>query len=222
MLYVNGCSLTYGMELGTVGYKLHQTELNSTENLYRMNHSWPGILSRLMNVQLINDAITGASNERIFRTTIDYIENCSVVPTYVVIGWTSLGRTEVYDLNTNKEEQITFRAGGIQTLQSHNRISKVLLDYTNFYIENFLNYDWMAKKLHPMVVSMQAYLRSKNINYIMFSAINNKMETRGLNHYLPDSFYGSVSEKYKIGPFLHPLEDGHNFWANRLFTEIIK
>ena len=57
ILYTNGCSFTWGDEL-------------SDRNL-----RFAGLLANKFNCQLVDNSMCGASNERILRTTLDYLQN---------------------------------------------------------------------------------------------------------------------------------------------------
>lgn len=221
MIYVNGCSLTYGMELGTSGYKLHAPQLTSSENDYRQSHSWPGLLGTYYCEDVVNHGASGGSNARIFNTTVEALEKMEVPPSLVVIGWTSLGRIEIFDRDTNSEYQCSLRTAGLAMLKKHNVLPPNVVKYADAYVDHFLDYDWLASKLSVMVIALSAYLRDKKIPFIMFSAIPNKMESRQFDNYLPVDMY-SATEKLPAGPYLHTLEEGHALWAKTLIAEIDK
>ncbi len=218
MLYVNGCSLTYGMELGTTGFKQHSHELTTSENLYRETHNWPGLVSTSLNCQLLNDGISGATNDRIFRTTIERLTTLSN-PTFVIIGWTSLGRLEVFDRKTQKETQITLRKIGKELQRT--KLTSEMLQYRDLYVDHFLDYDFLARNLHAHVIALSAYLSMRKIPYLMFSAISNKMEVLNLDNYLHQDMYQTlVDANVPIGEFMHPLEAGHKLWAEVVLTAL--
>lgn len=85
ILYANGCSLTEGAEL----VNPHET-------------AWPVVLAKKLNMECINDGLGASSNERIFRTTYEFmfnniINNNNIVDKYmIVIGWSTINRYEIY------------------------------------------------------------------------------------------------------------------------------
>ena len=88
-LYTNGCSWTYGEELGD------QNDPN--EQSYKFYNTWPWHVAQQYNIpQLINDARGGGSNDRIFRRTVEFIRNTKIKYSElaIIIAWTSAERTE--------------------------------------------------------------------------------------------------------------------------------
>ncbi|MBR18632.1 MAG: hypothetical protein CMA64_00545 [Euryarchaeota archaeon] len=88
-LYTNGCSWTYGEELG------EQNDPN--EQSYKFYNSWPWHVAQQYKIpQLINDARGGGSNERIFRRTVEFIRNTKIKYSElaIIVAWTSAERTE--------------------------------------------------------------------------------------------------------------------------------
>ena len=89
LLYINGDSWTYGEGLGG--------EKNPNEQSYKFYNTWPWHVKEHYNIpQLINDARGGGSNARIYRRTIEFIQNYQhdLSKVVIVIAWTSSERTE--------------------------------------------------------------------------------------------------------------------------------
>jgi hypothetical protein len=86
VLYVNGCSHTHGTEL-------------AMDN--RLDLTWPHLLTNYLDFDLINDSECGSSNDRIFRTTIEYILSTPMPPEKVVIQFTDVERFELGHNNCN-------------------------------------------------------------------------------------------------------------------------
>ena len=57
-----------------------------------------GALSRKLNCNLVDISENGSSNERILRTTFDYLQNpnTDLENLIVVIGWSGISRTEYF------------------------------------------------------------------------------------------------------------------------------
>ena len=68
-LYTNGCSFTWGDEL-------------SDRNL-----RFAGLLANKFDCELIDDSMCGASNERILRTTLDYLQNPNTDLENLIVIW---------------------------------------------------------------------------------------------------------------------------------------
>lgn len=89
-LFTNGCSWTYGG--GLDGFKHIRAKLHRVV--------WPYHLKEIMGFdKYINLAMGGASNQRIFRTTLDWIveqDAETLKSTTAVIQWTQRSRKEFY------------------------------------------------------------------------------------------------------------------------------
>lgn len=84
MIYVNGCSYTFG--IGTAPHGDSPTNC--------LQNAWPSQLSEMLGQEVINQALPGSCNERIFRDTIDYLSTND--PDMVIIMWSDPGRVEHY------------------------------------------------------------------------------------------------------------------------------
>ena len=79
-LLVSGCSVTHGAEL--------HNGFMSTENI---KQSFSAHLAEKLGLELINVALSGGSNEYIFHSAIQQIQQCSDI-SHVLIAWTSICR----------------------------------------------------------------------------------------------------------------------------------
>jgi hypothetical protein len=149
-LYVNGCSWTAGNELdedpifvenlAKRGMTLHLTENQSVVNVKDSNDTIVGIaaefwneftwaknLADKLNLNLINDSTGGGSNDRIVRTTVDYVRNLTPEQrscTLIIIGWTFSNRNEICVKDTrNIPEWFRFNA-------THKFSEALTLDHT--------------------------------------------------------------------------------------------
>jgi len=100
ILYVNGCSHACGAEIegDAIGWK--------TE--YNLKWCFAGQIARRYNLEYVNDALPGGSNDRIFRTTISWIlkfieDGGNVKELFCIIEWTSNKRFEFYDKDVRRE-----------------------------------------------------------------------------------------------------------------------
>ena len=83
-LYVNGDSHVAGAYL---------------DNLYQPDISFAGQLAKRYNLEYINDAKAGGSNDRIIRITKEYLKNADPSATAVFIVWSTFERTEWFYQN---------------------------------------------------------------------------------------------------------------------------
>lgn len=93
ILLTNGCSWTWGGGLGL--------ETGPVQNAARLKSVWPAHLGKLLKAsEVINLAAGCASNQRIVRTTLDWILNQTeetLSQTIAIIQWTDLSRFEYYN-----------------------------------------------------------------------------------------------------------------------------
>ena len=88
-LYANGDSWTFGQEL--------RDEAND-HLTYKFYNTWPWHLAQHLQIpQVVNDALGGTSNYRIYRKTLEYIQNYtgSYKELLVIVAWTTYERKEV-------------------------------------------------------------------------------------------------------------------------------
>lgn len=159
ILLANGCSFTEG-------YGLRDSNL-----------SWPHQLGYFLGYNTKNLALGGASNDRIFRTTIEYL-NIEPTPNLVVIGWTMLNRAEL-----SCESGMYLRLTSTGCLPDTTEFTKDLSTVHKFWLHNlyneYINFrNWINGVLH-----LQNYLDLKQIPYIFFSAI----DTNYINEFINES-----------------------------------
>jgi len=120
-------------------------------------------LAKDLNLNLINLSKTGASNSRIFRTTIDYILENDDIDT-VILMLTFWDREEIRVDN----DYFDYNPNGFR----HNS-DKLTEDYEK-YIMNRYRYDFDNEQcvinLLGRVLTTSAWLKSKNIKHVIFSA----------------------------------------------------
>ena len=71
-LYVNGCSFSCAGGLDIIEVK----DLYLEKDILIHNHldfAWPTILSKKLNIELINDSVQGGSLNRLIRTTYEHL-----------------------------------------------------------------------------------------------------------------------------------------------------
>jgi len=149
-LLTNGCSFTHGWELSDP------------------KKSWPHVLGNNISADTTNLAMGGASNARIFRTTIEYL-NTNLPPDLVVIGWTVFSRAELsYHQGTYLRLTSKNCMPDTKEIQDYDDFANIHRLWTTALYNPYISYrDW----LHT-VVHLQEYFKTKGINYLFFSALD--------------------------------------------------
>lgn len=154
MLYVNGDSFTYG------------TGVDSQD-------TWPSLLAQRLGMDLVNDAVPGGSNDRIVRTSLDFMTRHR--PDLVVIAWSSFLRTEwpsrqlepqhLHEMDFDQRPIIQVQPNYIKyRSQDQDRID----DYYKV-----LNIDWAIDRYLNQVLLLQSYLNYSKIRYVFVNALDN-------------------------------------------------
>ena len=233
-LVSNGCSFTEGTGLVpsppgqySVAINLEDIKFEKTVKPYR----YSGILSKKLGIEDINLSRGGASNERIFGTTIDWIEEniekCN--DTLFVIQWSYIGR-DIHEKFAVTRELIK---------KAHeNKVWKIdnisIRDFIYSELDYLLQMDFSELRKRDMrfVYSLQNIFKLNNWKYVFFEGhsfedeetrVNLDWDTHiGLlidkNYLIRPGFMDFVGEK--ILPDLHPNKEGHVDWANKLYDFI--
>ena len=231
LLYANGCSMTYGAELAGVD-PFPETE---EQDNYRIEYSWPNQLGKLLNMESVNDGWPGASNDKIFRTSINWISNYisqTKDPSnlFVVIGWSTPERKEI-----RTDDGLWFDI--LPLVEPFKGTPKYLKKLTKLYKIHFFNEtaDTVRTMLH--ILSMQSFLQIYEIPYLFFNALHlyfpgnwedtiqpytNLLDFKHIYYRNGGMYMYCFKHKYKQGPNKHPLEEGHKAWAKKLYDYIIK
>jgi hypothetical protein len=147
-LFANGCSFTYGDELKN-----------------KFDDRWSYILSNKLNLEEINIAHDGASNDRILRSTIDWISynTDKLKDTFFIIGWTGPERWEEWlDASISK-----FNVQGYKPnckLTEYGRGGK-------YYMLNFYHPAIRMLEAYRTILTLQQILKSYNCKFLFFSAL---------------------------------------------------
>lgn len=202
ILYVNGDSNGAGAELSDQSY------------------SWASLLSKRLELQLLNQSKSGGSNPRILRTTQDYITNSQ--DAFVVIGWTGWEREEwqmghaYYDVNS----------GG------HDKLPPYLkLKYKSWVVEQTQEERIRKQKdTHEQIYKLHQQLTTSNIPHLFFNALMHFSDVdkefdwgnNYLNPYSGSSTYYLYLKNAGFVPtaLYHHLEAAHAAWADVLYDHI--
>jgi hypothetical protein len=144
-IYINGCSWTYGDGLE------NPEQENFSVNLKKIYGA----------DECINDSQRGGSNDRIARTTINFLlaNKDHWDDLLVVIGWSCPHRTEFWsDMQSEWEWINQYRQGersekGLKARAYYGTIWNETQAFTNYYMN---------------VITLQSFFKANNIKYFMF------------------------------------------------------
>lgn len=153
MILVNGCSHTSGSEIEF--YMQHECK----------DKAWPAHLGQLMNQDVINIALAGSGNERISRTTIEWlIKNVQLQQNYkpadltVIIMWSGFDRFEEW--NSRLKQFVSSQSDA-------------------FYDDKLPEFSEYAK--YKKIINTWASNEYKNLIYILHTAVF--LESLGIKYY---------------------------------------
>lgn len=235
MIYVNGCSFTFGDELANT------------------NNSWPCILANKLKTTVLNDAISGGTNYRtIYRTTKHLKDSYDLY----IVAWTFTSRYTFYKSDNNFE--INFNPFLSNNLYGNDP------NYTNWgkiLYQHWHNELYSFKLWLQQIIHLQATFEKYNKKYLMINTASNNLnkwlapkdkfidsvksminfdlmtddqifdEYNEIQYYVScinkDNFYKwnqfniiDLISQFPVGPSGHFLDAGHNHLANLLFQHI--
>ena len=137
-LYTNGCSFTWG------------AELENRESRY--GHL---LANKLGCKYYVDNSLCGSGNDRILRTTLDYLQNpkTNLEDLFVVIGWSGISRKEFF----TPKGWWTMTPTGIGT----NDLITAYYSYYQSVPQDNLNF-------YYQVLLLQMFLEKNNVRYFMF------------------------------------------------------
>ncbi|MFH9657071.1 DUF6071 family protein [Streptomyces sp. NPDC017248] len=225
-VYANGCSMTYGSELAD-----DPATGVCQDHEYRWRYSWPGRLHALLDADgTYNDAMPSGSNDRVLRTTVDFVarwlkEGLPRGALLVAVGWTHPARREFHV------------AGDYRQVVPHHAYDIRALDrLVTAYRRTAVCQDEAEQRYATQVASLHAFLEQHGITHVFFDAI----VTPGLPRHLrgtcvQETLTGPVFLRHDpAGPTMaeflrrrphtlnvqHPNETGHRLWATELAGRI--
>ena len=183
-LIISGCSTTHGAE--TVHGFMHPDNITNSYSYH---------LAKWMDLDLVNVALSGGSNDDIFHSLIQEIDNTPVEQIHsVVAAWTGVNRLHW----VNKGRHWFFLpgwAGSMENLYSwehhqhptdaafitgdtHN-ILGTLHDQHRFFINNYLDdTKYLKNKLSNFKKALRSYCEQKSIRFIDFDIRDEWIEPR--------------------------------------------
>ena len=171
LLLANGCSHTAGAEI----------EYPMQGECYKK--AWPYHLANTLNYKHINLAVSGASNHRVLRTTIDFIgkrilNKQSIDNIFAVIMWPGAWRSEVFIEQRSNTVDVY---KGWQPLVVGNgklykdTLSKDHYNYYKYWVSTNTYYQAMTQYYMDVII-LQNYFITYKIPYLFWRAANTVLD----------------------------------------------
>lgn len=235
ILYVNGDSHSAGAELATsihgqllsfkeddsTYWRIIGTEEGRQAHPKCLELSYGQILANKLGAEFACEAISGASNSRIHRTTMDFLKRHR--PDLVVIGWSTWEREEW--IHDNRWYQIS--AGGV----GEDWPEAIKDRYKQWIVE--LNYQAMMNKMHRSIHNLHHQLSDMGVNHFFFTCYESFSNVEPLDWnqcyldpYNPDMTYFNWCKQQGFKTVrpdgYHYGADAHQAWAEFLYPQIVQ
>lgn len=208
--------------------------------------SFAATVAKGMNLDYINLAQNGASNDYIYRNTIKFINNNLeyINDYFFLIGWTSAWR---FELRYRDDEDYVHNRGEhvvdpkyvpcspnmwVDNIQER-RMKKLVTKYSDILSEPSMMYDKMA----TFAWSLQQTFKSLNIKYYMFNSVHNIPNIDSNKHIIKNldveyfyepqknevTFYNYCTNmlSFKPSQYYHLPKEAHDEYAKILLQRIL-
>ena len=200
LLVSNGCSHTAGAEL----------EYASQGDCYEK--AWPKHLADSLGYDHINLSMSGASTNRIVRTTYEFIYNWikqgkSTKDVFIVILWSGVYRTEMYVDESNSynyDNNWTPMVVG-NDARNKKQFSPSLYYYYKSWAANMTGYQ-ASCEFYIAVTNLQNLLYRHGIKYLFMDAANSGLKTGDIRL---DPYRIQIDKRYYEG-----LDEDHNSYTS--------
>lgn len=189
-----------------------------------LEDTWPHQMSKKYNLPVTNLAWGGASNQRIFRTTIEYLYTCEESPSHLIIGWASKERfelpsTEGFYMRINPID------GCDRFIENNKKVPGIDSIKDNFYRYN-LNNELIHKSFVNNILILQDLCKIKNIKFLNFNSawkdfkiFENKNIDKQSWIFNPETTMRYCLEQlnFKTIPSFHTCVEGQKHWADVVY-----
>ena len=162
----------------------------------------------------INLALHGSGNERMFRTTYEYLSNNKITNRLVVLGITHWARMELYDEIKEKFYHINFWSNNFKSMLNEvltnikskyvdNEIelidnkgwdSTFLKKFIIFYLAAFKNEKIEREKIEREIILFEHYCKANNNILITFNSLDGASESFKSQSYIKIQNYNNWSD----------------------------
>ena len=177
-LYANGCSFVYG------------DEIDDPEE-----SRWSRLFSDKYGAEEINESENGSSNNRIYRTTKDWLlgNKDKLEDTFVILGWSQSIRAEKYNTEVLMHESINFATSPDYMSSSYNNGMDATgqiehgLEHGPFwgksppkrfwqqYVKYYFDDNYFNEESALRVFAMQELLEKLNVKYYFYFSMENNV-----------------------------------------------
>lgn len=222
--------------------KLDVTWVNHpTNDSYRLPKVWPHKLGELLNIEVLNTANAGCSNDSIVRrvveNTLKLLDKYKGEEIFVIVGWSSPERKDFYYKGEWNSWETLYPAQLTQDFS----YDKDLQEFYRIYLEKFWNEEEYIERYIQHNLLIHHFLNSYGIKHIFFDAfyetkdmgIYDKLNKDNLkqikdirkNNFIDKTFRevlmkGEYLDKELFGKDYHPTEKGHEIWARYLYDKV--
>lgn len=237
-LYVNGCSFSCAGGLDIIEVQ----QLYKDEGILIENHldfSWPTILSKKLNIDLVNDSVQGGSMNRLIRTTYEHLIKTNLSnDIFYLLELPPVWRDEIYSTKLKRFVNIT--QGNLNNpefdrtnLHSKNDFLKIHNNVLNWF-DSFLDYDIENEKTFNNLFGLISLFNMHNIKFyflendawfrLKFEKLGIEFPyidfVQGFNHsFIHNNLTIEDEIKYSDG---HAGIKGNNYAAERIYDYLIK
>ncbi len=145
----NGCSFVWGDEL-----------------VDPSNSRFSKLISDELGIQEVNLSMNGASNDRIFRTTIDYLTTAETKPEFMIVVWSGTDRFELF--SSARED----RHGGVLMQCSYSRVKNKEFQHITKQLESYFKSivtdEYDSIRTLGYMTAIQLLCKSMNIPLLQF------------------------------------------------------
>lgn len=206
MIYAIGDSFTYGDELPSQEF------------------AWPALLGKKLNKEVVNKGRPATGNNRMMKRAIDAVIDKSEL---IIIGWSDCNRQEFAD-----EKGIFDIWAGRNFKSFHDDSHRIgLIKYMTAYdTPEFYYAKWLRQ-----IILVQSLCKLHNIPCVMFISCGAD-ESHNLYSYQFTKLLNAIDHSFFVsdmstsvaewtwgtphGPNGHPLEQGHEIIANKIYEHI--
>jgi len=246
-LVVNGCSFVDGGPMLS-DYELEYpkstrySELTSGErSAFKKTHRFSKLLSDRLGCEEINLAVGGGSNDRIFRTTFDWVADNKekVNKTLFVCGLTGILRRDLYSLYEDRYIANSSVIESAYKCSQHATTKSEVEQWYKFELNYLQKESELLKKLLRDCILFDSYIKGLSSNVIFFNSLDDYQIYRRTfrnqtalfdeninflkfkNEKYEDNNWAKFIDLYRDSyTLLHPNEDDHKMLSSLLYKYI--
>lgn len=139
----------------------------------RPDHHWPWLLSKALEVQQINLAVGGCSNEEIFYRCLEYFSVSK--PKLAIVMWSSLSRKWVYQSQNNVDDYTIMNMAHVHGLgtQGLNKDHSAVKEYAKLHYAYFDNHYVEIKRWLLQILALEHTAKDLGVEIIFVKGFEN-------------------------------------------------